>query len=311
MRRNHLIAVTFALGLSFPSFAMAQHRGAVHGGGGGGTGGGGMHPGMMPHGGMHGGMMSPEEYMMRQFMLMGGGMSNRGHAGSRTNSPHSSNAGSAGKTPANTGNLPSGRAGHGNTAHPNASGQAKSSSGQAKTAGGQAKTASGQAKTQKNGQKNHQTKSDSQEHKKEHEVRNKAREVEHSKRSTRPSTKNSTRAADSNAIRLLRNAHGKLHEADADYQGHRMRAMEHIASAVSRLESGAGLNGGGLVSMGGFGGGSLSQSQSDEKLREARLHLQQTQGMLGTGTSAAEHHRNAHAAISEAIREVDTALRIK
>jgi hypothetical protein len=94
-----------------------------------------------------------------------------------------------------------------------------------------------------------------------------------------------------------------------------MRAMEHITSAVARLESGTGLNGGGMVGlgvgMGGYGGGNRSQSQSDEKLREARFHLQQTQSMLGTGTTAAEHHRDAHAAISEAIREVDTALRVK
>ena len=125
----------------------------------------------------------------------------------------------------------------------------------------------------------------------------------------------STRNIDSRAVGLLKNAHTKLREADADYQGHRMRSMEHIVSAIHRLESTGGLNGGGGMvgygGMGGFGGGNMPQGQSDQLLRDALVHLRQTQGMLGTGTTAAEHHLNAHVSISEAIHELEVALRVR
>ena len=100
--------------------------------------------------------------------------------------------------------------------------------------------------------------------------------------------------------------HKRLTDADHDYQGHRVMAMGHIASALQDLGS----NSIG-ISNSLAGPGNLSQSRSDEILRDAMIHLRSTEASLGSGTNRADHHRRAHVAVGQAIRELEVALRIR
>jgi hypothetical protein len=114
-------------------------------------------------------------------------------------------------------------------------------------------------------------------------------------------------ASDQSSISLLRTVHAKLREADHDYQGHRMRAMNHVASALEHLGSPAfhsefGQN---------FGLGNLPQSKSDEILRNALVHLKTVENELTRGTNRAEHHGSARAKVAEAIGELHVALNIR
>ncbi len=123
-----------------------------------------------------------------------------------------------------------------------------------------------------------------------------------------------SRAADSGTISLLRTVHARLHRADADYDGHRVRAMNHIATAIRHLGSASGATAGwdGGYNIGaGLGGGHMPQAESDQILHNAIFQLNQTQGSLGTGTTAAAHHHNAHTSINEAIHELQVALKIR
>jgi hypothetical protein len=120
-----------------------------------------------------------------------------------------------------------------------------------------------------------------------------------------------TRAADNLAIGHLKNVHSKLRGADADYDGHRVRAMNHIETAIHHMGSASGNSmglGDGFI---GKGGGHLPQAESDRILREAIFQLRQTQSTLGTGTNAAAHHRSAHTSINEAIQQLEVALKIR
>jgi hypothetical protein len=114
-------------------------------------------------------------------------------------------------------------------------------------------------------------------------------------------------ALDQGSISLLRTVHSKLRQADHDYDGHRMRAMNHVASALEHLGSPAfhgelGQN---------FGLGNLPQSKSDEILRTALVHLKTVEHDLWTGTNHAEHHGSARAKVAEAIGELHIALNIR
>jgi hypothetical protein len=109
------------------------------------------------------------------------------------------------------------------------------------------------------------------------------------------------------SINLLRMSHAKLREADHDYQGHRVRAMGHIASALEHLGSPAfhaefGQN---------FGLGNLPQSKSDEILHNALVHLKTVESELTKGTNHAAHHGSARAKVAEAIGELHIALNIR
>ena len=131
-------------------------------------------------------------------------------------------------------------------------------------------------------------------------------------RETRASTANRpSRAADNLAIGHLKNIHAKLRTADADYDGHRVRAMNHIETAIHHMGSTSGPNrglGGGYT---GLGGGHMPQAESDQILRDSIFHLRQTQSSLGTGTNAAAHHRSAHISINEAIQQLEAALKVR
>ncbi len=131
-------------------------------------------------------------------------------------------------------------------------------------------------------------------------------------RETKASTANrSSRAADNLAIGHLRNIHAKLRSADADYDGHRVRAMNHIETAIHHVGSTSSLNVGFGGGYNGLGGGHMPQGESDQILRDSIFSLRQTQSSLGTGTNAAAHHRNAHASINEAIHQLEVALKIR
>jgi hypothetical protein len=298
MNRNRSLSLTLVLLLAFPVMVQAQHnRGGAHPGGQ-------MHPGGV-HPGQQGrpGMMSPEEHMMhawfqQQMMLSRMPRSSRANTGAASTKPN---------TP------------HSNSGQNHAAGKGANGSAKPNTAKGAAAGSPGQSQQnpQQNRTKAKQDKADAAKNK-EH-----SKHADHEKREANARAiaakhainNRSTHAVDSSAVGLLKNAQAKLREADADYQGHRMRSMEHVVSAIHRLESASGVNGGGGIGgyggMGGFGGSTLPQGQSDGLMRDALVHLRQTQGMLGTGSTAAEHHRDAHVSISEAIREVEIALKVR
>ncbi len=94
---------------------------------------------------------------------------------------------------------------------------------------------------------------------------------------------------DHEAIHLLRSVHERLHRADADYAGHRVRAMEHISAALRHLGAPDALDAILLVNA-----GNRPQWESDQILRDAIRSLNRVEGMLGTGTNhPAHHHRRA------------------
>jgi hypothetical protein len=296
MSRHRTFWFVLVLLLAFPVMAQAQHnRGGARSGG------------QMPHqGGMPGqqgrpGMMSPEEQMMhawlqQQMMLSKMPRSSRGNNGSAHTNANSSRSNSGP-------NHAAGKGANGSPKPNTAKGAAAGSPGQS------------QPNQQQNRTKAKQDKADAAKNKEQakHADREKREANAKANASKHAINNQSTHSVDSRAVGLLKTAQAKLREADADYQGHRMRSMEHVVSAIHRLDSALGHNGGG--GMGGFGGmvgsgsGNLPQGQSDRLMRDALVHLRQTQSMLGTGTTAAEHHRDAHASVTEAIREVEIALK--
>ena len=129
-------------------------------------------------------------------------------------------------------------------------------------------------------------------------------------RDTKAATANrSSHAADNLAIGHLKTVHAKLRTADADDDGHRVRAMNHIETAIQHMGSTSGLN---MGLGGGFGGGGrMPQAESDRILHDAIFQLRQTQSSLRTGQNTAAHHRNAHASVNEAIHQLEVALKIR
>jgi hypothetical protein len=205
------------------------------------------------------------------------------------------------------------RGGRGNT-------QGKSTASQ-NQATGNVRTHSGQlnqARQAKNGSNAQQTNQSNGKNSKQNAAalketqREKARANAKAHETKASSAKRSTRAADNGTISLLKTEHSRLHRADADYAGHRVKAMNHIATAIRHLGSTSGINGGLEGANGtGLGGGHMPQAESDQILHNAIFQLRQTQGSLGNGSSSAAHHQNAHASINEAIHELEVALRIR
>jgi hypothetical protein len=115
-------------------------------------------------------------------------------------------------------------------------------------------------------------------------------------------------AADQIAIGLLRTVHSRLQNADADYAGHRVRAMEHIAAALRHLGATSTVSASLALAT---GAGNLPQRRSDEILREAIHTLSRTELMMGAGGQAAMHHQSARSSVGAAIRELNIALNIR
>ncbi len=119
-------------------------------------------------------------------------------------------------------------------------------------------------------------------------------------------------AQDQTSVNLLRTVHGKLREADHDYQGHRVRAMHHVGEALQHLGSSAPAGLGSVTSLGsGMGFGNLPQTQSDGVLRDSLQKVRTVESQLGSRSNAAAHHSRARASLGQAIRELETALRIR
>jgi hypothetical protein len=113
-------------------------------------------------------------------------------------------------------------------------------------------------------------------------------------------------ASDRGTILVLRQVHASLHSADTDYQGHRERAMGHVATALARLGAPGSAMGGGSI----LGSGNLAQAQSDEILRDSRAKLISVERTLRSATIH-EHHRMARVAVDEAISQLNVALKIR
>jgi hypothetical protein len=92
--------------------------------------------------------------------------------------------------------------------------------------------------------------------------------------------------------RKLRHAYWLLEQGDADYKGHRAKAMEEIKKAGEMIG----------MDLKGEGYGGEKQKWSDEKLREARGLLKDI--VDETGLREHEHIRLA-------IKEIDKALEVK
>lgn len=112
--------------------------------------------------------------------------------------------------------------------------------------------------------------------------------------------------ADQGTIGLLRTVHLRLRNADADYGGRRVRAMEHIAAAIRHLGATSP-----VVASLAIGAGNLPQAESDQVLRHDIHTLRRTELMMGTGTVVAAHHHAARVSVTEAIRELEIALTIR
>jgi hypothetical protein len=113
-------------------------------------------------------------------------------------------------------------------------------------------------------------------------------------------------AADQPTISLLRTVHMRLSGADHDYQGHRVKALGHVAAAIRHLHPSSSLNTNYAPGL-----GNLPQARSDEILREAMRQLGNAETSLGTGTESAAHHRGARASVAEAIHELHKALEVR
>ena len=98
--------------------------------------------------------------------------------------------------------------------------------------------------------------------------------------------------AQNNALATLDAAYSTLAQADHDYKGHRVRAMEQIKHAVHAL--------GGKIS--GNGKGHEAQATSDAQLRTALNLLEQARSGV---TGRASKHLNA------AINQIQIALKIR
>ncbi len=285
MSCNRSLLIVFVLVFPPPVFAQ-QHKGAA-----GRPAGGGVHPGQ-GHPGMqqqhH--MMTPQqqmeaEFFQHQMMLMEMMAPRRGGRG------HAPGQSASGMN----------QAGANSRTHTGQTSQARTA--QNGTPGTNAQQ-SNQSSAKKSGQDAAHSKSRETRHEREL-----AKEKLHETRAT--TANRSTRAADNLAIGHLKTVHAKLRGADADYDGHRVRAMNHIETAIHHMGSTSGLGMGLGGGFSGNGGGHIPQGESDQILRDSIFHLRQTQSSLGTGTNAAAHHRNAHASINEAIQQLEVALKIR
>jgi hypothetical protein len=109
-----------------------------------------------------------------------------------------------------------------------------------------------------------------------------------------------------------------LARADHDYQGHRVRAMHHVGTAIRALEPAMARRtqpnpalattraGNGAVA----GRGRMPQATSDGHLRNALQSLNAIDAHLAT-TGGASRHVRARASVQNAMREIHVALNIR
>ena len=88
-----------------------------------------------------------------------------------------------------------------------------------------------------------------------------------------------------------------LEQADHDYQGHRVKAMEHLRKAGLILG----------VTLKGNGKGQEQQGDSDSQLKQAQSMLQR----MSTSKVNGKRHQRAMTHVNNALSELQTALSIK
>jgi hypothetical protein len=92
-------------------------------------------------------------------------------------------------------------------------------------------------------------------------------------------------------------AYRVLEQADHDYQGHRVKAMEHLQKAGLILG----------VTLKGNGKGQEPQGNSDSQLKQAQSMLQR----MSTSKVNGKRHQRAMTHVNNALSELQTALSIK
>jgi hypothetical protein len=112
-------------------------------------------------------------------------------------------------------------------------------------------------------------------------------------------------ASDQAKVSLLRTVHSRLLQADHDYNGHRVEALNSVGHALNLLGSATPPGGGGM------GLGNMPQAQSDGILRDAIGKLRTVQGQLGAPATTASHHALAQTSVGQAIDHLEAALTVR
>ena len=103
----------------------------------------------------------------------------------------------------------------------------------------------------------------------------------------------------------------KLNQVGRNYDGHRVKAIEHLHQAIWTLQPNlAGVRTGGRVGAAStMNASSMPQAQPDSQLRLAYQQLRSIESrMLGRGGNGPTYHRQAHTHVQRAIQELDDAL---
>jgi hypothetical protein len=111
-------------------------------------------------------------------------------------------------------------------------------------------------------------------------------------------------ASDQAKVSLLRTVHSRLLQADQDYNGHRVEAINSVGHALNVLGSPT-------PPGGGVGLGNMPQAQSDGILRDAIIKLRTVQGQLGGTASTATYHDLARTSVGQAIDHLEAALTVR
>jgi hypothetical protein len=298
MTWNRSLSTSFVLVMSSPAWGQVHHP-ANRGGNAGGARPGQIHPGA----GQHGGMIAPQHQMENEFwqhqMMLMEMMAPRRPARhpAQTQGTHgASGSGGNAQSFAGQGQNGSGQPQRGMHNQANSSKASHDHSAQTPSS-----ESTDPRLSHANSKKGKQDEAASRESRHAHDMETRKTH------STQKDTANrNTRAADNRMAASLRNVQGILHKADTDYQGHRVKAMNHVAEAINRL------GGNSMARMDyEYGGTNLPQAQSDRMLDDAMFHLRRIDGELGTGATALAHHRHARTSVVEAIHELETARRIR
>jgi hypothetical protein len=98
-------------------------------------------------------------------------------------------------------------------------------------------------------------------------------------------------------VTAVNQAYRALEQADHDYQGHRVKALEHVRKAGLVLG----------VSLKGDGKAKEMQATSDALVKQAQSMLQQ----MSKSKVAGKRHQRAMTHVTSALSEIETALSIK
>jgi hypothetical protein len=108
-------------------------------------------------------------------------------------------------------------------------------------------------------------------------------------------------AQDQTKVSLLRLVHSRLVQADHDYNGHRMQAMNSVSHALNLLGSPTPPGGGVAL-------GNTPQAQSNGILRDSISKLRIVHSQLGATASNPGHHALARTSVGHAISQLEAGL---